>query len=261
MKTVLLVFLSGFILIGTAPAEAPLWPHSPALKHIGRAKVIALGKRNTLVLDRRVAGSTIVYIGTLRLFNAKAVHRLLETTVVGKTVDLFANVISLDRHGRLRAQIVTTDKVWLQARLLQSGVAVVDPYPGDETVALSLYPYETEARANKTGIWAISSYQIIDNREAQKFTGQFKLVTAKIVAAARIKGTVYLNFGDNWRDDFTVEIPRTAYQLLKQRGIDPLTFTGRRIRVRGWIEEKNGPMIRITNPVQIEFVDPPGYSP
>jgi len=85
----------------------------------------------------------------------------------------------------------------------------------------------------------------------------FQLVEGQIVAPAKAKGDVYLNFGEDWRTDFTVLIPRKALRLFKEAALDPLAWTGRRIRVRGWVFSRNGPMIEATHPEQIELLADP----
>jgi hypothetical protein len=35
----------------------------------------------------------------------------------------------------------------------------------------------------------------------------------------------------------------------------PSQLAGRRVEVRGWVEERNGPAIEVVRPEQIEFVD------
>jgi micrococcal nuclease len=48
-------------------------------------------------------------------------------------------------------------------------------------------------------------------------------------------------------------IPRAAWRLFEEAGVDPLAFEGREIRVRGWIQKWNGPLIEATHPEQIEL--------
>ena len=45
-------------------------------------------------------------------------------------------------------------------------------------------------------------------------------------------------------------------QTFPDQGLDPLTLEGRRIRVRGWIDSYNGPVISADHPQMIE-VQPP----
>ena len=80
------------------------------------------------------------------------------------------------------------------------------------------------------------------------------MVAGRVVDAVRIKSRIYLNFGDDWRDDFTVTLDARARSLFEQSGRDPLTLKGRTVRVRGWLRQRNGPMIEATHPEQIEVV-------
>ena len=38
-------------------------------------------------------------------------------------------------------------------------------------------------------------------------------------------------------------------------GLDPVALESYRIRVRGWVEDENGPMIRIDHPERIEILE------
>jgi hypothetical protein len=44
-------------------------------------------------------------------------------------------------------------------------------------------------------------------------------------------------------------------KLFRGAGVDPAGLDGRRIRVRGWLRSRNGPMIEATHPEQIELLD------
>ena len=65
---------------------------------------------------------------------------------------------------------------------------------------------------------------------------------------------IYLKFGANWRDDFTIAIPAEAHRMFKKSGLDPVSLQGRNVRVRGWIKSRNGPMIDASHPEQIEIL-------
>ncbi|MEQ9175969.1 MAG: thermonuclease family protein, partial [Alphaproteobacteria bacterium] len=82
----------------------------------------------------------------------------------------------------------------------------------------------------------------------------FQLVEGNVVDAADVRGVIYLNFGANWRTDFTVRIDRKAARLFKRAGLGPETYRGRHLRVRGWLKNWNGPMIEATHPEQIEVL-------
>ena len=43
--------------------------------------------------------------------------------------------------------------------------------------------------------------------------------------------------------------------MFSNAGMAPGKLAGRRVEVRGWIEERNGPAIEVARPEQIELVD------
>jgi hypothetical protein len=67
--------------------------------------------------------------------------------------------------------------------------------------------------------------------------------------------TIYLNFGRRWAQDFTVTILKRHRREFSAAGIDPKFLEGRPIRVRGWIEQRGGPVIEADAPEQIELVE------
>jgi hypothetical protein len=64
-----------------------------------------------------------------------------------------------------------------------------------------------------------------------------------------------VNFGRWWTRDLSVVILRRNRRSFAAAGIEPQRLQGRRIRVRGFIEERRGPVIEADPPEQIEFAD------
>jgi hypothetical protein len=79
-------------------------------------------------------------------------------------------------------------------------------------------------------------------------------VEGRVLVAGKASGRVYLNFGRNWKDDFTAVIGERALPLFAESGLDPLALGGAFIRVRGWVDDKDGPRIEVTHPEQIEVL-------
>jgi hypothetical protein len=71
---------------------------------------------------------------------------------------------------------------------------------------------------------------------------------------------IYLNFGADWRTDFTVEIQaRDAKAFgLKKNAVDGAWFReaylGKKLRVRGQLRPINGFQVRVTHPLQLEVL-------
>ena len=50
-------------------------------------------------------------------------------------------------------------------------------------------------------------------------------------------------------------IPKRSERMFAAAGIEPKRLENRRVRVRGWVEERNGPRIEATRPEQIEIAE------
>ncbi len=96
---------------------------------------------------------------------------------------------------------------------------------------------ESSARRARLGIWGHPFYAVIAP-----------------VQAARVKGRIYLNFGDDWRTNFTIVLEAKVRSLFAKAGLDPLALEVRWLRDRGLLKKRNGPMIVATYPEQIELL-------
>ena len=85
--------------------------------------------------------------------------------------------------------------------------------------------------------------------------GHFALVEGKDLSVRESGATIYVNFGRRWTRDFTVIILKRQQRIFAAAGVEPKQLEGRRIRVRGWIEQRGGPIILAEAPEQIEFAD------
>ena len=114
---------------------------------------------------------------------------------------------------------------------------------------------ERAARAAGRGIWGLRYYRILGPGETSRQIGRFQLVEGRVLRAAVVRGRGYLNFGADWRKDFTIAIARKHRRRFRRAGIDIAALAGRRLRVRGWLTWENGPMIEATHPEQLEVIE------
>jgi hypothetical protein len=85
--------------------------------------------------------------------------------------------------------------------------------------------------------------------------GHFAVVEGKVLSVRESGGTIYLNFGRRWSRALTVTISKPHERIFLGAGLSPRRLENRVIRVRGWIDERNGPRIEATRPEQIEMAD------
>ncbi|MBK8174093.1 MAG: thermonuclease family protein [Rhodospirillales bacterium] len=160
-----------------------------------------------------------------------------------------------DRYGRLPVQVFARDGAWLQASLLRLGLARVRPTADSRPFIAEMLSIEAGARARGVGLWREPEFAVRRATDPGPIDGSYQIVEGRVTDASRHGNRWYINFGDDWRDDFTVIIPVQALKLFEAAGMKPYSLKGRDVRVRGWVETLNGPMIEALLPEQIELTD------
>ena len=168
------------------------------------------------------------------------------------TLQLAAN--PEDRWGRILAQVYNDKGEWLQGEMISAGMGRVYTFADNAEFAEALYAREREARAAGRGIWAHPFYAIRTPDEAHEYDESFQLVEGRVVEAANVRGRVYLNFGADYKTDFTILVEPEVRRQFDARGIDLTSLTGHPVRVRGWLRDWNGPLIELTHPEQLEIL-------
>ena len=185
---------------------------------------------------------------------ANQVLAALRNLSIGRTVTLAYEAAAQDRHGRYLAQVETRAGVWLQGALIDRGLARVATTPDRRARAAEMLARERAAREAGRGLWAYSSYRILSDADAASHIGAFQLVEGRVLAVQRVKGVTYLNFGPDYRTDFTVQVARESLPQFRAADMLLPDLKDRRVRVRGWLRQFNGPLIDATHPEQIEVL-------
>ena len=186
---------------------------------------------------------------------ARETKAALEALVLGRRVTLSYGGRRLDRYGRALAHLEGEDGLWIQGELLRRGLARVYTFNDNRALSETMLALEEDARQAARGIWALDYYAVREIVETGGLIGSYQLVEGRIVAADRVRGRAYLNFGPDYRTDFTITISPRDMRVFKRADVDPTALDGRRIRVRGWLKSLNGPMIEVTHPEQIEVLE------
>jgi endonuclease YncB( thermonuclease family) len=241
--------------LGVVPAPAAEKPEKAAChpEVVGAATVRAARDGGTLLLtdgrEVRLAGIEI-----------PPGDRALEAAVAGREVSLAQlGPIATDRYGRLPVLVrLSGEPEPLQNALLAQGHARVSAQVGDRGCALAFLAAERAARTAGLGLWADPPYLA---RRAEKpgdvlaERGRFTLVEGTVLSVREAGSTIYVNFGRRWSEDFTVTVPKRQERGFAAAGLEVKKLAGRRVRVRGTIEERGGPWIEATAPEQIELAE------
>ena len=185
---------------------------------------------------------------------ANQVLAALRNISIGRTVTLAYETTAQDRHGRYLAHVETRAGVWLQGTLIDRGLARVATTPGRRARAAEMLTRERAAREAGRGLWGDPNYRILSDADAAAHIGAFQLVEGRVLAVQRVKGVTYLNFGADYRTDFTLQVPRESLPQFRAADMLLPDLKDQRVRVRGWLRQFNGPLIDATHPEQIEVL-------
>jgi endonuclease YncB( thermonuclease family) len=254
--------LIAIVLLITAPG--PVAADMGGLQQDGAGVVVTVVDGDTLELD---TGTVVRLVGLQapklplgrKGFQAWPLadesKAALERLALNKRVTLSYGGARTDRYGRALAHLHDTEGTWIQGAMLRQGMARVYTFADNTALAADMLALEQEARAARRGIWDHPFYAIRDQLQAGRYTDSFQLVEGRVLQVATVRGRTYLNFGEDWKTDFTVFIGRKDGRRLRGTGFDPKVYEGRRVRVRGWLTWYDGPNIRVTHREQIEVLD------
>lgn len=162
-----------------------------------------------------------------------------------------------DRYGRLVAfAFVRGQDTPIQARMIEDGHLLVTAAIDDQDCGLFLRGREARARRAGRGIWADPS--ALKNTEMSgdilAVVGQFVVAEGRVHSVREAGATLYINFGQRWTQDFAVTISRRSVAAFEAAGVPLKSLERRRVRVRGWVEQRGGPRIHASWAGQIEVV-------
>jgi endonuclease YncB( thermonuclease family) len=229
---------------------------------VGTGKVARILDGRSFALDDgrevRLAG---IEVPPPALDAADSARNALESMLSERAVALRNERAAQDRYGRLLAYVdIVTEgpSVAVAHAMIGSGHARVTADVGNTACAAELLSRERVARAAKLGLWGDPGYVV---RGAERYQdllaerGHFTVVEGKVLSVRESGGTIYMNFGRRWSQALTVTISKRHERMFAGAGVQPKRLANRLVRVRGWIDERNGPRIEATRPEQIEIAE------
>lgn len=134
--------------------------------------------------------------------------------------------------------------------LLIKGEVQIFPEDGS-TITASWWAAEAEARLAKRGLWAMGCCALLDASGDVGLikTDAWRVVSGVPLSVMRNKSGVYVNFGPEWKTDFTLKL--SGKQM---KTVTPENWVGHRLIVRGWVQWMFGPMIEVITPQQVQLI-------
>jgi micrococcal nuclease len=188
-------------------------------------------------------------------------EKAIADLLLGQRAQLHLDAGRRDRYGRLLAQIFVEkngQRVWVQHQIVASGLARVISSRDSRLCIAELLAAENTAREARRGHWGTGLFAVRPAGAEDLLTGlaqNYEIVEGRVENVAEVRGRIYLNFGRNWRRDFTAAISSEAARLFPGDTEALAKLKGRLVRVRGWVENVNGPSINLTHPEQLEILE------
>lgn len=250
--------------LGLAVAPALALPSCAGPLEARDVKIVRVERNGDLVLEdgRAVRLEGLLLPAGARdhapAYLAKQAIAALDDLSRNRRVGLSVLVPKEDRWGRLRAQVFFSDPGddddWLQIAMLKRGFARVSIAPDRHECAGELYAAEAFARAHRYGIWGSAFYAVRTPDDLGDLVGTFQIVQGRVFSAAVKDGRGYVDFSDDWRNGFKATIAPDDMKRFREAGVDPRTYEGLTLRVRGFVDRLSGPEIAIARPEDVEVV-------
>jgi micrococcal nuclease len=182
----------------------------------------------------------------------------LRHLALGQAVAVSVRGKGFDRYGRTLGHVyLQPSHIWLNGVLVREGLAHVYTFADNVRFGRELLPLEELARTEKRGLWKDARWRVRDAATCcpPQDIDKFALVEGTVHNVAAAGKAIYLNFGPDYRTDFSVWVKRKDLRLFKALGWKELACLDRAtVRVRGRLDPVDGVLMRVTHPEQITLL-------
>lgn len=217
-------------------------------EHVYDGKLKSVTSANTVQMDD--GNEYIITYIYVPENTSKKVTSQVKKLLFGKILTLHKYIdAKKDRYGRLPIVITYAAKGGDIASIQEDLISMklVKLYIEDEGLDFIKYLKKIDNSTNQPPV---------STNDAHKYIGDYAVFEGEITAFKETKKSVYLNFGKDWKTDFTLRFDKKYWQMVKDRyyveKIDEIV--GLTIRSRGFVENYYGPMINIDHAEQMDII-------
>ncbi|HEX19998.1 MAG TPA: hypothetical protein ENG78_04165 [Acidiferrobacteraceae bacterium] len=179
---------------------------------------------------------------------AQQARKQVQQWVLRKEVWVTPGKEQFDRYGRLLAHVDLVKGDSLQIKLLRQGLASAIAYPPNISRQRRYHMAEKDARTARIGIWDHPYYAPIPVRRLRYRDTGYRFIFGRIRRAGRGRRAMYLTLGRR----VTLIVPRRYWSYW--RNLNPRSYRGRAVFVRGWLTRKRGKFsMYVLHPAMLEF--------
>lgn len=155
--------------------------------------------------------------------------------------------------------------IGVQEWLLRQGLARLRPETANEPAPAELAVWrkaERDAETAQRGLWRLHvALNASDPAAIGMSEGRFVVIEGVVASVNERSSQTYLNFGSRWSEDMTVSAPARIWRILTRSGLTAASLQGGKIRVRGIVERRGGPLIELGSPADLDVASPEVASP
>ena len=163
-----------------------------------------------------------------------------------------------DRWGRIPALLFrAAPPAEAGMALLRDGHARAAPQAEVHACAAARLAAEAGARRDGTGLWAGPGSAVLGPGDADGLAAQAggMAIVQGILRVHDSRGALYLALGRD-RRGFVAVVSRRDAKLFARAGLDLRDYEGTPVRLRGDLDARFGPRMRITDPDAVESLEP-----
>jgi len=236
---------------------------------IETAHVSAVSREAEIVLDngRRLRFADIFFPrGAKNNHVAPKTLQFLQNRLTGQSITYLQSA-QADRYRRIPAYIVidNEENLWLQPEILRAEIGFFMPEPLNRTASpdfcdsyflkriLQRHDHSARGLSRRDRPHLVPIYAP-DSKILWQMEGNFVIIEGIVVKTYTSGKRIFWNFGDDWKIDFTAFLS-TDNQTSFEKHFKPLSpIEGKQLRMRGFLDLKNGPSMRIDHPLQVELL-------
>lgn len=248
-----------------APESSPQSSCNLSRFAAGRVKTVFDGRSFMLEDGRefRLAAIEVAPVATAAASAGEAARNALAALVADREVVLKytdAMLPPVDRYERFVVFGFVTDgrsERSLQEALLAGGKAQLSPHVEPAGCRRSLRAQEDNARRAGIGLWADPRHAVHDAGKPADILpqrGRFAVIEGKVVSVRESGGTIYINFSRRWSQGFSAFIRKRNAARFAAAGLDLKRLQGRRLELRGYVEQRRGLLMAVERPEQIAII-------
>jgi endonuclease YncB( thermonuclease family) len=180
----------------------------------------------------------------------------LAALVEGRSIALWHDTVQRDRYGQVLAHATIGDQ-WLQGALVSRGHARAYGRPGVDACTEALAKLERNAREGGLGLWENAAYRVrvASRGDWVRAAGTFQVVSGTVHRVSRGSGEIFVSLAARSGRAYPLAGVLAGNRSDLTGGVAPRALIGRRVLVRGWVEQRRGPVIIVDSRGQLELLE------